>query len=94
MTKTELVRNVADATGLSQRDVRSILEAIASPKGVVSSTLKKGGKVIISGFGTFCTRERKARKARNPQTGGSVKVPKRRYPAFKPAKKLKDALKK
>jgi DNA-binding protein HU-beta len=38
-------------------------------------------------------RERKSRQARNPKTGGKVKVPKRRYPAFKPSKTLKDALK-
>ena len=94
MTKTELIRHVADTTGFALRDVHSILDALAGPKGVVASTLKKGGKVIISGFGTFHTRERKARRARNPQTGRAVKVPKCRYPAFKPAKTLKDALKK
>ena len=94
MTKTELIKRVADATGHSNRDVRTILDALAGSKGVIASALKKGGKVIISGFGTFHARDRKARRARNPQTGGTVKVPKRRYPAFKPAKSLKDALKK
>jgi DNA-binding protein HU-beta len=94
MTKTELIKQVADSTGLSQRDVHSILEALAGPKGAVATTLKKGSKVIISGFGTFHTRKRKARRARNPKTGGAVKVPKRRYPAFKPAKTFKEALKK
>jgi len=94
MTKTDLVKSIANATGFSQNDVRSILNALAGPTGVVATTLKKGGKVIISGFGTFHVRERRARRARNPRTGCAVKVPKRRYPAFKPAKTFKDVLKK
>jgi nucleoid DNA-binding protein len=56
--------------------------------------LKNGENVIISGFGTFHIRVRKARKARNPKTGESVKVADRIYPAFKPAKSLKQALRK
>lgn len=94
MTKNETVRKLAEVTGLAQRDVRAILEALTEPRGIISSTLKKGGKVILSGFGTFFVRERSARKARNPKTGEKVKVPKRRYPAFKPAKSLKEAFKK
>lgn len=97
MTKTELVKALSGATGLSQKDVRTILEALTLPKpgkGIIATSLKRGDKVIISGFGTFHVRERVARKARNPRTGGTVKVGKRRYPAFKPAKSFKEALKK
>lgn len=96
MTKTELIKRLSERTGLPQKDVRAVLEALtdARPgKGVISEVLKGGGKVIVSGFGTFHVRERKARQARNPKTGGKVKVPKRTYPAFKPAKTFKDALK-
>lgn len=97
MTKTELIRKLADVTGLSQKDVRLVLEALtdAHPaKGLITNSLKQGEKVTISGFGTFYIRERNARQARNPKTGGKVKVPKRRYPAFKPAKTFKESLKK
>jgi DNA-binding protein HU-beta len=96
MTKTELIKKLAEITGLPQKDVRAVLEALtdARPgKGVVSSQLRQGHKVIISGFGTFHVRERRARQARNPKTGGKVKVPKRVYPAFKPSKSFKDSLK-
>lgn len=93
MTKTETIKRLAEATGLAQGNVKAIIDALTGRKGVISATLKKGGRVIISGFGTFHVRERDARKARNPKTGGKVKVPKRRYPAFKPAKSLKEALK-
>ena len=97
MTKTELIRKLADVTGLSQKDVRLVLEALTDSqpnKGLITSSLKQGEKVTISGFGTFYIRERNARQARNPKTGGKVKVPKRRYPAFKPAKTFKESLKK
>jgi DNA-binding protein HU-beta len=97
MTKTELIRRLSDVTGLSLKDVRAVLEAMTSArpgKGIIPSCLKKGERVTISGFGTFYARERGARSARNPKTGGKVRVPKRRYPAFKAAKSFKEALKK
>lgn len=97
MTKTEVIKKLAEATGLPQRDVRAVLDALihARPgKGIIATSLKTGERVTLSGFGTFHTRVRRARSARNPKTGTSVKVPDRIYPAFKPAKSFKDALKK
>ena len=97
MTKTELIKALSAKTGVAQKDVRAILEALTLPragKGLIATGLKRGERIVISGFGTFYVRERAARKARNPRTGKSVKVTKRRYPAFKAAKSLKDALKK
>lgn len=97
MTKTELIKKLSDKSGVPQRDVRAVLDALTNArpgKGIISSSLKNGESVVISGFGTFHTRIRKARVARNPKTGGSVKVGDRLYPAFKPAKSLKDNLKK
>ncbi len=96
MTKTELIRKLADVTGLPQKDVRAVVDALihARPgKGLISTSLKMGEKVTLSGFGTFHVRVRKARQARNPKTGAHVRVPDRIYPAFKPAKSFKDALK-
>lgn len=97
MTKTELIKKLAESTGLPQRDVRAVIDALISArptKGVISGSLKRGERVTLSGFGTFHVRVRKARTARNPKTGSSVKVPDRIYPAFKPAKSFKDNLKK
>jgi DNA-binding protein HU-beta len=97
MTKTDLIKKLAEVTGLPKRDVRAVIAALthAKPgKGVIATSLKMGERVTVSGFGTFHTRVRKARSARNPKTGASVKVPERIYPAFKPAKSFKDALKK
>lgn len=95
MTKTELIKKVAEQTGLTKHDAAAIIHSMLNPQtGIIVSVLKSGEKVTLSGFGTFSTRLRASRQARNPRTGKSVKVPKRKYPAFKPAKGLKEALKK
>ncbi len=97
MTKTELIQKLADMTGVQKKDVRAVIDALTHSrpgKGLVVTTLKNREKVTIAGFGTFHIRVRKARKARNPRTGEQVKVTDRYYPAFKPAKSFKEALRK
>ena len=54
--------------------------------------LKKGDPVSFVGFGTFKTTQRKARTARNPQTGATIKIPKRRVVRFSAGKAMKDAV--
>ena len=97
MTKTEVIQKLADMTGVQKKDVRAVLDALmnARPgKGIITTSLRNREKVTIAGFGTFHARVRKARKARNPKTGEQVKVTDRYYPAFKPAKSFKEALRK
>jgi DNA-binding protein HU-beta len=54
--------------------------------------LKAGDKVALVGFGTFETRERPARKGRNPRTKEEITIPATTAPAFKAGKALKDAV--
>ena len=58
----------------------------------ITSELKKGEEVAVSGFGAFVVKQRKARTARNPKTGAMVHVAAKTVPRFKPAKALKDAV--
>ena len=51
-----------------------------------------GGRVELRGFGAFSTREREARKGRNPRTGEAVAVPDKRVPYFKPGKEMRARL--
>jgi len=90
MNKEELVSAVARKTGLSKKDSE---EAIKATLGAVEETLKKGGKVTLTGFGTFMVANRAARKGVNPQTGAEINIPARTVPKFKPGKGLKDAVK-
>ena len=97
MNKAEAIKSMAETTGLSKVAVRAVFNALlsADPKeGLVARCLKKGEKVAFAGFGTFSTRQSAARMGRNPRTGEKIKVAKRRYPAFKAGRTLKEAVKK
>ena len=95
MNKAELVDKVSRRTGLSLRDTRILVDAIFDPNptiGLIAAELLGGGKVAISGFGTFEARPRKARVGRNPHTGAALDIPATRAPAFKAGKPLKETL--
>ena len=97
MNKAELVERVAQKTGMSLREARTVIDAVFDPDpevGLIARELVAGGKVAISGFGTFEARGRKARIGRNPHTGESLDIPATRAPAFKAGKPLKETLRK
>lgn len=58
----------------------------------IAERLARGGRVELRGFGAFSTRERDARKGRNPRTGDSVEVPGKKVPYFKPGKEMRARL--
>jgi nucleoid DNA-binding protein len=89
MNKQELIAKVAKDTGgtksMAALAVDSVIEGI-------TKALKKGDSVTFVGFGTFKTSNRKARTARNPQTGAPIKIPKRKAVRFVAGKALKSAV--
>ncbi len=90
MNKTELISKVADTADLTKKDATKAVEAVFD---AITGALKDGDKVQLIGFGNFETRERAARKGRNPQTGEEIDIAASKVPAFKPGKALKDVLK-
>lgn len=58
----------------------------------IAERLADGGRVELRGFGAFSTRQREARKGRNPRTGETVSVPDKRVPYFKPGKEMRARL--
>ena len=90
MNKQELVAKIAKDTGITKVAAGAALESVFEG---ITKTLKKGEAITFVGFGTFKTSQRKARTARNPQTGATVKVPKRRVVRFVAGKALKTAVK-
>lgn len=58
----------------------------------IADRLAEGGRVELRGFGAFSTRERQARKGRNPRTGEQVDVSAKRVPYFKAGKEMRNAL--
>jgi DNA-binding protein HU-beta len=90
MNKQELISKIAEDTGLTKTSASAAVDSFIQG---VTKSLKKGQPITFVGFGTFKTAQRKARTARNPQTGAAIKVPKRRVARFTPGKALKTAVK-
>ena len=59
---------------------------------VIVESLKKRNRVEIRGFGSFCIRDRKSIRARNPKSGESIELPKRSIPYFRASKLLKERI--
>ena len=89
MNRKELIDELATKTGCTkacaERSVAGLIE-------VITTTLKKGDKVALVGFGTFEVRKRAARTGRNPQTGAALKIKAAKVPAFKAGAALKTAV--
>ena len=90
MNKTDLINNIATKSGLTKKDVETVLNGFL---GEVTDALSGGDKVQLIGFGTFETRKRSGRTGRNPQTGAPIEISEAKIPAFKAGNKLKEAIK-
>lgn len=89
VTKAELVKAVADRSGLSQKQAGQVLDAVLE---TVTEALAKGEEVRIVGFGAFAPVKRAARAGRNPRTGEEISIPARVVPAFRAGRELKAAV--
>lgn len=87
MNKAELINAVAQQSGLTKKDSEAAIDALVS---VVEEALAKEEKVVLVGFGTFETKNRAARKGRNPQTRETITIPATKAPVFKAGKSLRD----
>ena len=90
MHKTDLIKEIANQTGLSQKDAAAALEAFLK---TVTKSLKKGDTVTLIGFGTFKVVKTAPRKGRNPQTGKEIQIKSSKRVKFSAGKALKDSVK-
>lgn len=91
MNKNELISNMASASGLTKACSQKALKAFVSS---VSSALKSGKSVRLSGFGTFVAAPRATTSVISPNTGKKVKIPAHKVAKFRAAKTLQDSLNK
>ena len=92
MIRSELLQALSkENPALRAEDVELVLDTFFEE---ISARLASGGRVELRGFGAFSTRERDARKGRNPRTGEAVDVPGKRVPYFKPGKEMRKRLNK
>ena len=92
MNKAELVASVAEKANLTKKDAEAAVNAFVAS---VEEALVKEEKVQLIGFGTFETRNRKARTGRNHRKPGeTIEIAASKAPVFKAGKALKDAVNK
>ncbi|HEY4186312.1 MAG TPA: integration host factor subunit alpha [Polyangia bacterium] len=90
MTKADIVENVYEKVGgFSKKEAAEFVEVVFD---TIKTTLERGEKIKISGFGNFVVRDKNSRAGRNPQTGQEITISARRVLTFKPSQVLKNAL--
>ena len=91
MNKEELVQEVSKKAKVTQKEAAEVVNALMD---TIQTTVAKGTKVTLVGFGTFEARKRAAGTGRNPQTGKEIKIAAKTVPAFSAGKKFKDLVNK
>lgn len=79
MNKTELIAQVAEKTGQSQKVVGSVVDAVFE---AITDAVAAGDSAAFVGFGTFSKAERPARTGRNPNTGEAIQIAATAAPKF------------
>ncbi len=91
MNREELIAEISKKTKVSKKDASMILSATLDS---IQTSVKKGHKVTLVGFGTFSSKHRAARNGRNPQTGKTIKIAAKNVPSFSAGKAFKTLLSK
>jgi len=86
LTKKDLIDLVSKKANLTNKAARESVQVFLNS---IRDSLKRGEKVVITGFGTFSVRKRAARPGRNPKTGEKITLAARKTPGFTPGKTLK-----
>ncbi|MBW4579479.1 MAG: HU family DNA-binding protein [Tildeniella nuda ZEHNDER 1965/U140] len=87
MNKGELVDAVADKASMTKKQADAVLTAALD---AIVEAVSGGDKVTLVGFGSFESRERKAREGRNPKTGDKMDIPATKVPAFSAGKLFRE----
>lgn len=90
MNKLELIQRVSRGAGVSRAQSARALKSLVA---ALRETLREGGKISLSGLGTFKVKARKARWGRNPVTGERLPIPAGRKISFRPSLSLRTLVK-
>ena len=85
MNKGELIDKIAKDAKVTKSQAGDSLDSFIN---AVGTSLSKGGKVTLVGFGTFSVSKRVARKGRNPQTGKEINIKAKKVAKFKAGAEL------
>ncbi len=93
LTKSQIIQNIHKIFQGRYTKQKSI-ETVETLLEIIKRNLETGDDLLMSGFGRFCVKEKKARKGRNPATGEPLILDKRRVITFRCSGKLKKRLNK
>ena len=85
--KADIVDQVYEKVGFTRQEAVLAVEILFKE---IKSELSHGNNVRISKFASFILRKKKARNARNPKTGETIRIKPRTVLTFKPSKQLLD----
>jgi integration host factor subunit alpha len=85
-TKDDIVQAVTREIGFPRNRSTELVETLLD---LIKKTLASGEDVLVSGFGKFSIREKRARQGRNPATGGDMLLAARRVVTFHCSGKLR-----
>lgn len=86
MTKAEMVREIADKTGVEKQVVMQIVEGVMES---IRNSMINGEEVFLRGFGSFIIKRRAPKTARNISKNTTIVIPAHNIPAFKPSKNFR-----
>ena len=89
MTKADIVNRVATATGVTKLETEILVDGFFK---TITDALASGDHIEIRGFGTFRTKKRLPRTARNPRTGEAIQLDEHFVPTFKPSRELRQII--
>lgn len=89
MTKSALLSMLAEATGLSKKQVGEFMDTLAN---TAYSEVKKNGVFVLPGFGKMVKVNRAARQGRNPATGATIQIAAKTVAKFRLSKAAKEAV--
>jgi DNA-binding protein HU-beta len=89
VNKADLVDILSKETGSLKKDAEQLINVLMD---TIIKHVAAGEKITLVGFGTFETRQRKARTGRNPKTNEPIDIPAKRVASFKIGKEFSEAV--
>jgi len=89
LTKSVIVDEITNTLDFSRKKGVDVLEALLE---IIKSAMENGEDVLISGFGKFCVKEKRARRGRNPATGDDMMLGERKVVVFRCSNILREKI--
>ena len=91
LNKTDIIEKIAKTHEVTKAKAANIVNDVFA---TISDEVASGGKVCVTGFGTFAPAEREAKRVRNPQTGKMMDVAAKTVPVFRAGSEFKEKVNK